>query len=508
MEGIPQIVDSRRLPVEISVYPHFFDHHIEGRAVLPAVEAMQVLAKAVRNFRPDLSGAVMTRGRFEKFLQIPADSPRIEAVVEMELFSGGGVRALLLTKTRSGKSAITRSLIHAAVDFPATPDGDTAPPMDLQALLEGVCVKVSPEAIYRELVPFGPAYRNISAPLYISEAGAVARIAVPETPGGRQDEGVLGSPFALDAAFHAACVWSQCYKDTVAFPVGFERRSVYHPTQPASTCFGRITPLRTDASPLVFDIWLYDSEGRLCECVRGAYMQDVSAGRLTPPGWIKRAGEGRLLEKIRQACRELCVAEIKTLPPFADGALSPTEKTRFEKMGTRRRQSFLAARLACKRISRRLSGNDLRTAAADIHTLCPDLERPCCRHIDTAEETLCSVSHDDRFVAAAAADGKIGIDVEKVSGRVLRSQGLFMSRAEQELVRSSALGAAAAAIRIWSVKEAAAKALNLNLAETWQRVTVTQVGCDDSRFQIDSTGPFTACHNTVDGHVFTLIRLP
>jgi len=507
MEGIPQIVDSVRLPVEIPVTPHFFDHHIEGKAVLPAVEAMQVLAKAVTNFRPDISAVTMMQGRFEKFLYIQTGCPKIDAFVEIEIFGSGDVRALLLTKTRSGKSAITRSKVHAAVHFSRIPPGDKTPPMDLHAFLEGICVDVSPEEIYRDLVPFGPSYRNIIAPLYISENGAIAQIAAPAIPDRQRDGGILGSPFTLDAAFHAACVWAQCYKDTVAFPVGFERRSVYHPTIPGNTYFGRVTPAKTDSSLLIFDIWIYDNEGELCESVRGVHMRDVSAGRVTPPAWIKKAGKGHFLQHIRSNCRDLSVSEIKTLTPFADKALSGPEKKRFETMGIKRRQSFLAARLACKRISRRLSGNDFRTPAPEINTLCPDLRRPCCRRIDTAAAIACSVSHDDRFVIAAVSDARTGIDVEKISARVLRSQDLFMSKAEQRLLLSPRLEAVETAIRIWSIKEAVAKALDLNLAEAWQRVAAKRIGRNKSRFQIDSAGSFSAFHDTVEKHVFTLACL-
>ncbi|MFH1081132.1 MAG: 4'-phosphopantetheinyl transferase superfamily protein, partial [Pseudomonadota bacterium] len=203
----------------------------------------------------------------------------------------------------------------------------------------------------------------------------------------------------------------------------------------------------------------------------------------------------------------LSVSEIKTLPPFADKALSDPETKRFQTMGIKRRQSFLAARLACKRISRRFSGNDFQTPAADINTLCPDLRRPCCRRIDTAAAIACSVSHDDRFVIAVVSDERAGIDVEKISARVLRSQDIFMDKAEQQLVQSSKLGAVETAIRIWSIKEAVAKALDLNLAEAWQRVAVNRIGRNKSRFRIDSAGSFSAFHDTVETHVFTLACL-
>jgi len=474
---------------------------------LPAVEAMRILAKTVDRFEPDRPAATMQQGRFEKFVYIQNGCSKIEAFVEIERLAGGDVGARLLTKTRSAKSAITRTKVHAEVVFPLKPEDGPAPPIDLHAYLEGVCVEVSPERIYRDLVPFGPCYRNITAPLYISENGAIARITAPARPDRRGDDGILGSPFPLDAAFHAACVWAQCYQDTIAFPVGFGCRRVYRPTIPGQVYFARVMPLRAEPNLLISDIWIYDQEGTLCESVGGVHMRDVSAGRVTPPAWIKSARPGPFLETIRRRCRALSVSEIKTLPPFAEKALSEPEINRFRPMGVKRRQSFLAARLACKRISRRLSGNDIRTPAADINTLYPDLRRPCCRQIDTAAAVPCSVSHDDRFVIALVSDAPAGIDVEKISVRVLRSLDLFMSKAEQKLVQSSTLGAVETAIRIWSIKEAVAKAMDLNLAEAWQGVAVKRVGRNKSRFQIDSGETFSAFHDTIGKHVLTLACL-
>ena len=63
------------------------------------------------------------------------------------------------------------------------------------------------------------------------------------------------------------------------------------------------------------------------------------------------------LAHIQPRCRAVSIIELKTLMPFAEKTLAAREKKRFQKMGPKRKRSFLAARLACKRISRMLSGN-------------------------------------------------------------------------------------------------------------------------------------------------------
>ena len=72
-------------------------------------------------------------------------------------------------------------------------------------------------------------------------------------------------------------------------------------------------------------------------------------------------------------------------------------------------------------------------------------------------------------------------------------------------MRESRLGEIETAVRIWSIKEAVTKALDISLTDAWNRVQVRSVGSSESRFQIDDQDPFTAVHAVVGQHVFTLV---
>ena len=105
-----------------------------------------------------------------------------------------------------------------------------------------------------------------------------------------------------------------------------------------------------------------------------------------------------------------------------------------------------------------------------------------------------SVSHDDQFAVAVASTGRVGVDVEKMSERVLKSRSLFMREQEEALGTESRLGEVETAVRIWSIKEAVTKALDITLTDAWNRVQVRNVGASESRFQIDDQDRFTAVH--------------
>lgn len=467
---------------------------------------MEALAQAVRRFRPSADVFGMDAVAFDKFLYLESAGAHLPALADIAVDGNGHIRAALTTKAKSKHALMARVKTHAVLTLPRQADGLPAPPLDMASAPEGVCFSLRREQIYPDLVAFGPSYRNLAS-LHISRWGAAAEIRNPATAdAGAANPPRLGSPFALDAAFHAACAWGQRFAGIVAFPVGVDRRRIYAPTRPGETYFVQVRPVQADPALLVFDLWIYDREGCLREACSGVRMRDVSGGRMRPPEWVKPAEPSGTTNRIAGACVASAVIELAALAPFADKTLSGREQLRLAGMGGRRRRSYLAARLACKRIARRVSGDDVRTAPGDIATVCADRpDRPCCPSTDGRSLFPCSVSHDDRFAVAVAAEGRVGVDVEKASARLLKSRSLYMSAAERFLSERSPLGAVEAAVRIWSVKEAAAKALDIPLADAWRRVEVGAVGSGESRFGVDGQTAWTAVHESVGEHVFTLV---
>lgn len=261
---------------------HWQDHRSQGRAVLPAVEAMQLMAHWVRERHPSVDVRTISQAGFEKFLPLPESGP-VTAFCRTTGMGTTRLRAAMETRvsTRTGK--MTRTLVHAQAIFgPSAADPvETAVPWSTAA----ADMTVDPHRIYEELVPFGPAYRNIAEPLCLYQGGAVAHIVAPDFSD-RQTGHPLGSPFVLDAAFHAACVWGQRYAGVVAFPVGIEGRTVHRPTSAGVEYIARATAVKRDASALIFDLSITSMDGSSVETLSGVTMRDVSRGRLQPPDWI------------------------------------------------------------------------------------------------------------------------------------------------------------------------------------------------------------------------------
>ena len=408
-----------RSTISVPISSQWRDHHFQGQPILPAVEAMALLATHLDKAAPQYNVRTITQARFGKFLPIDPAAGQVDVFVDVTEGDETGCQTALLTKTVT-RSGISRNIEHAAMGFSRQPLPAVTLPVDMIAALDGICRLIEPETIYGELVPFGPAFRSICAPLAVCESGAMAEVQAKNHPGLR-DSVHLGSIFPLDGAFHAACVWGQRYAGIVAFPVGIEQRTVVNPTQSGETYTARIIPVKVNGPALIFDIHILDHDGNLCEIAAGVEMRDVSRGRWTPPDWIVRRDDEAAVhsefDQWRRYCSDVVIIERSQVADFAPLALSAGESARMSAMGGKRRNGYLSARLACKRLWRRMAGPLSTQPADEIETITALGPQPVLPPLDGQRAVWCSVSHDDAYTIAVAHTAPIGVDVEKISSR-------------------------------------------------------------------------------------------
>jgi len=201
-----------------------------------------------------------------------------------------------------------------------------------------------------------------------------------------------------------------------------------------------------------------------------------------------------------------CLMEMKTITPFALNFLSPMELEKYDTFGSKRKISYVAARIALKRLARKLSDAAMQADATSIETVEAEQAHPVLSFLGFENNFHCSVSHDERFVIAVAGKSKIGVDVERASEKLIRTMRRYMSPKEMELAASSPLGRLNAAVRVWTLKEAASKAIDLSLAKAFSSVEITDIGETESIARI-SGSLYQAYHETIDDHIFTIIEI-
>jgi len=296
MEKFSPIEKHIHQSLDIPLSPYLQDHRFMGNAVFPAVEAMEILAESAQSLVPEICVRHIRDAAFDRFLLIPPGLKSIPVIHDMEIRESEIV-SRLITRIHSEKTGITRVREHVRLHFctnesPAMPQNMTFEMPEMSDAKD--CFEISCERIYAELVPFGPAYQNITGSLILTEKQAVATVRgcpdhfdfmadFPEDFSNRS----LGSPFAADGAFHAACAWGQRYAGIVAFPVGIGARHIFCATGMNELYKAFCIPVKYDANILIFNIYLYDLRGNLCEIMQNLHMRDISRGRMKAPEWIR-----------------------------------------------------------------------------------------------------------------------------------------------------------------------------------------------------------------------------
>ncbi len=496
MEDLSVVTQRKRLPLAVPEGAYLRDHRFLGKAVLPAVESMELLAAAASFLYPEISCRDMSSIQLKKFFAL--DETSAECAADISRDGNGTVRASLVSQKKTGSRGITRSIEHVSLEFSVTGEPLREPPADLAAGVSGICRSFDKKSLYETMVPFGSAYQNVETAM-IGECGASARVSGGPATGGHR---ILGSPFTVDAAFHAACAWGQCALNFTGFPVSLGRRTVLRPTEAMENYHARIFPTASERDSFRCDIWIYGHDGTPYECVTGLTMKDVAG--LSPPEGISVAGINGIFQSFRSASAGFEILELDTVPDFADRAFSETETARYRAMGPRRKLSYRGSRIACKRLSRKLSGGDEQIDPKLIHTVSEGGEAPAVPAWGGSAAGYCSVSHDSRFVVAAAAAERIGIDVERSAERVRTTKRFYASEAEQRLAEKFSQGEIQGLLRVWTIKESAAKALGVTLAEAWKSAAVVSIGAVESAVTIRGINHI-ALHAEVEDHLFTMM---
>lgn len=261
-----------RLPFSIPVKPWYRDHCFAGKIVLPAVETMLLLAAKVNELHPTVDIRVMENVCFSKFLEIDPGTETISGLVECEIVRDGRVQVKLLSRTVY--KAMSRIKEHGTMVFSSANTLSQPPPnIDLTPPSAPV-TEIKVDYLYRELVPFGPHYQTLQDTLYLSGNDAWGRLQAPVLAIDPVQV-VLGSPFPLDGALHAACVLGQQTVSFVPFPVGFDRRIITRPTQPGCYYQTRVQQVMQTDTELVFDLVIAGDDGQIYETVTGVRMRDV-----------------------------------------------------------------------------------------------------------------------------------------------------------------------------------------------------------------------------------------
>ncbi len=117
MENLSRPVRSVKIPLTVAIPDYLRDHRYDGRIILPAAEALQILARSLPDDLPGCDIRLQERGEFTHLLHLDPDADAFNAFHEIDFFPDGR-RLSRLTTLRSGRQKQwTRSIEHVSVSF-------------------------------------------------------------------------------------------------------------------------------------------------------------------------------------------------------------------------------------------------------------------------------------------------------------------------------------------------------------------------------------------------------
>ncbi|HHD56566.1 MAG TPA: hypothetical protein ENK89_02665 [Desulfobulbaceae bacterium] len=273
MAGISPEMTPLRVPVILAVQPWFFDHAPAGRAVLPMVEILQLLAAETKRRFPEIDVRVMRDGRFARFLELRAGAATMWLAVELEPMADGSVQAVLLRKKKL--PGMTRMVEHARVVFSRWSERREEPGAPVGQSLFTASTIMDAGRVYDTYIPLGPAYRSLKGSLAMNDQEVRAAVQAPVMKQRSFGEDLLGSPFPLDGAMHAAAVLGRRHLGRIPLPVAFGGRVVHLPARPGVGYNARAVLRVKEENRLTFDLRLEEEQGGVCEEVIGLVMQEI-----------------------------------------------------------------------------------------------------------------------------------------------------------------------------------------------------------------------------------------
>ena len=234
----------------------------------------------------------------------------------------------------------------------------------------------------------------------------------------------------------------------------------------------------SDAQGASFDVWVRSETGHVRDVMTG--YRTVVLRTLGDDERFESGGNGHpapdwLWVNVEEIEAELDRDPTATLERF----LSPSERTRFHGLKTRKRSlEWLAGRIAAKRLIREVhfSGEGALVGYPAITVDSNSLGAPEIRIVgEKGEEPRISISHSDGMAAAMLARDPAcspGIDIEAVESRSAAFVRDYFTEKEREQIAASEAERDVLVTAIWAVKEATLKALGIGARVDLRQIDV------------------------------------
>ncbi|MFG1854046.1 SDR family NAD(P)-dependent oxidoreductase [Actinomadura geliboluensis] len=237
--------------LDLSNRPWLDDHRIDGLAVLPAVAALELMARAAAVLTGEEHTAVAD-ANFDRPIVVPDEGSRTVRICALTLEDGGVRVALRTDETGFAADHFTATVVPAGIPPKVEPVATEPEPHDGRAL-------------YGSLFFHGPRFQRLVRYTRLAATGCTAELSASPP----QDD-LLGDTIRNDASIH---VLQACVPHRRLLPIGCDRFAVHGPGEGTLTLDA---VERAHHGPdYTYDVVLRDETGRPVLSWTGLRLRDV-----------------------------------------------------------------------------------------------------------------------------------------------------------------------------------------------------------------------------------------
>jgi NAD(P)-dependent dehydrogenase (short-subunit alcohol dehydrogenase family) len=281
-----------RLHLDRAHHLYLDEHMLDGKQVLPAAAALEMMAEAGRLLWPGWQLAEVREHKLMKGVEMESQPRKLRILIHPPTYGsseGFDVTAQLQSELANGKMLTHyRAVLRLAQQLPAPV------PADRERHTEK---SLSLATAYDEWLFHGPRFRVIEKIEGLSRNGAGARVRASHphqwlAAGHASAPEWVFDPALLDAAAQMAWLWSRAFRDEAALPASFGRVVRYRAQLPEHMHmeYGRIET--ADPNLIRANVTFFDEQGEPVMAIEE--LDSIASAALNRFGGTARAAQGAL----------------------------------------------------------------------------------------------------------------------------------------------------------------------------------------------------------------------
>ena len=515
--------------ISIKEYPSLKDHAFNHQIIIPAVLYLEFLDESAHHFFKDHILTTINKIDYNQTLTLQSDETiplfcqfTNQITNDDKITLQGDIYYYYEKKSihiRRKKNIVHFELILSRI--PLEPDEHLNNPY-----INYSSIVIDKNEIYPHLVGLGKSFNHLEHVLQISRSsGALGLIKKSQENNIPTNDLLLGDMYIRDSAYHLPSIWGNHFKGGFNIPYSMTNIHFYHRLKSYQDYYVKAIPLTNNPQDSEYQLIITTTEGLVIEYYdKIKYTHQLNFQSHQNTDLITSR-----IQKVDQF-ENLSHNLTKLFPHSGIWELSFIQRNRHNMIKSlndkeliyyhqykrdKNQLEYLGGRVLLKsliinyykELNKDLSFLDINTPRNHDGSISLFIRS------EPIDDLYFSISHKDQYIFVVASPSQIGVDVEKISDKLVKLKSKYINNTEDHLIHDYHQSTNHHPLenhycRLWTAKESLVKLTKGNLLDTFKKSQLAQIDKD----QLILTYPvenkvkhFLARHHILDDYLFTTL---